>query len=52
MTIQEYKEKFIELANQMEEEHGQFSSIKVDVEVCEYGLGAIKSNKKTVKIEF
>lgn len=51
MTIQEYKEKFIELANQMEEEHGYFSSINVNVEVYEYSEVA-KSNKKTVKIEF
>ena len=37
MTIQEYKDKFIELAKQLEAEHGDFNEIRIESEHHEIG---------------
>lgn len=56
MTIKEYKDKFTELANQMEQEHGRFRNIIVTCENVEYGGTIDKSAcvivKKNVVIDF
>ena len=56
MTIKEYKEKFIELANQMEQEHGTFINIAIACETSTYDSTLQKStiivSKKNVVINF
>lgn len=32
MTIEEYKQKFLELYNQLEKEHGKVSELKISME--------------------
>ena len=57
MTIPEYKEKFIELAKQLEEEHGLFNEIRVESTISEIG-GALekpyirKISRLSVEIDF
>lgn len=37
MTITEYKEKFVELAKQLQEEHGHFEEIRIESVKSEIG---------------
>ncbi len=46
MTVEEYKQKFIELTKQMESEHGDASLVKVDVEHIYSPLERMKTGEK------
>ena len=58
MTVEEYKQKFIELAKQMEQEHGEFDYIKINPDrhsmnsVEELGKMVLTKVDYTVEIKF
>ena len=52
MTLKEYKAKFVELAEQMEEEHGRFSSVEIENIAIRSDYGNNVFEKKIVKVVF
>lgn len=58
MTVEEYKQKFIELAKQMENEHGEFDYININTDrhyinsVEELGKMVLTKVNYTVEIKF
>lgn len=51
MTIEEYKKKFLELYEQLREEHGALKSVEISTdEICL--LGGVSRTEDTIKILF
>lgn len=50
MTIEEYKKKFLELYEQLKEEHGTLRSVEINTEEI-YVLG-VSGTEDTIKILF